>query len=82
MGANVFGQLGNKSTVDSTEFVQIWDGSDEAKTLSGVRDAVAVGGRHTCAINAKNEVWCWGANHRHQLGSTKATPQTAPSKIF
>jgi alpha-tubulin suppressor-like RCC1 family protein len=82
LGANVFGQLGNKSTVDSTELVQVWDASDETKTLSAVRDAVAVGGRHTCAINANNEVWCWGANHRHQLGSNKVTPQTAPIKVF
>jgi alpha-tubulin suppressor-like RCC1 family protein len=82
VGANVFGQLGDKTTVDATEFVTIWDASSEARTLSGVRDAVAVGGRHTCAINSLNEIWCWGANHRHQLGSTKATPQTAPVKVF
>ncbi len=82
VGANVFGQLGNKTTVDATEFTQVWDASSEARTLSEARDAVAVGGRHTCAINALNEIWCWGANHRHQLGSTKATPQTAPVKVF
>jgi alpha-tubulin suppressor-like RCC1 family protein len=82
VGANVFGQLGDKSTLDRTKFVQVWDGGSDARTLSPVRDAVAVGGRHTCAINALNEIWCWGANHRHQLGSTKATPQTTPSKVF
>jgi alpha-tubulin suppressor-like RCC1 family protein len=82
-GANVFGQLGNGSTVDTTEFVEVMPGGMEpADTLSEVRDAVAVGGRHTCAINAANEVHCWGANHRHQLGSTKSTPQTSLQKVF
>lgn len=82
VGANVFGQLGNSSTLDATDPVVVWDGSSPNRRVAQVRDAVAVGGRHTCAINEANEVWCWGANHRHQLGSTKNTPQTAPLKVF
>ena len=81
-GANVFGQLGNGSSVDSLEPVSVWDGADGATTLGDLREPVAVGGRHTCAINADGELWCWGANHRHQLGSNKSTPQTSPQRVF
>lgn len=30
--------------------------------------AIAAGFQHTCAIGTDNHIWCWGSNHRGQLG--------------
>jgi alpha-tubulin suppressor-like RCC1 family protein len=35
---------------------------------------VSAGDRHTCAVAADGQVWCWGANDRGQLGNGSATP--------
>lgn len=43
--------------------------------VPGVEGAtfIAVGYSHSCAIVAKGEVMCWGANHLGQLGNGEAT---------
>lgn len=40
----------------------------------------ALGGFHTCAINAASEVWCWGFNQDGQLGSAAGSPGL-PTKV-
>ncbi len=32
---------------------------------------VSAGGNHTCGINAKHELWCWGNNMEGELGVTE-----------
>ena len=81
-GANVFGELGDGSTDDQPSPVQIFDGKTDATKLAPGSHSVAIGGRHTCAITAKGDVLCWGANHRYQLGSNALTPQRAPLKAY
>lgn len=44
---------------------------------------LAVGGRHTCAIQDGGAVYCWGANDRGQLGNgtTSAGATTGPVRV-
>jgi serine/threonine-protein kinase len=81
-GANVFGELGDKTTDDNSNPVTPFDGKTAATKLAPGAHSVAVGGRHTCAINANGDVMCWGANHRYQLGSAVLTPQRTPIRGY
>jgi alpha-tubulin suppressor-like RCC1 family protein len=81
-GANVFGEVGDGTTDDRSSPVSIFDGKTDATKLAPGNHSVAVGGRHTCALTAKGDVLCWGANHRAQLGTTQISPQRAPVKAY
>lgn len=81
-GANVFGEVGDGSTIDRSNPVQIFDARSDLSKLAASTHAVAVGGRHSCAITAKGDVLCWGANHRQQLGNAAITPQRVPLRSF
>jgi alpha-tubulin suppressor-like RCC1 family protein len=81
-GANVFGEVGDGTTIDRASPVQIFDAKTELSKLGPSTHAVAVGGRHTCAITARGDVLCWGANHRQQLGNSAVTPQRVPLRSF
>jgi alpha-tubulin suppressor-like RCC1 family protein len=81
-GANVFGEVGDKTTDNNSNPVLVFDGKTAATKLAPGAHSVAVGGRHTCAINANGDVMCWGANHRYQLGSAVLTPQRAPIRGY
>ncbi|MBV1858968.1 MAG: hypothetical protein KUG77_11200, partial [Nannocystaceae bacterium] len=65
-GGNAFGQLG----IGSTEMI----GDDETPLAVGFDvelppvTQVSAGARHTCAVTAEHEVYCWGANESGQLG--------------
>jgi alpha-tubulin suppressor-like RCC1 family protein len=55
-------------------------GTDTSQTALSILPAVefkqvAVGGGHTCALDATNDVRCWGDNLLGQLGVTPAGPQ-------
>ena len=81
-GANVFGEVGDGTTDDRTHPVQVLDAKTDATKLAPGDHSVAVGGRHTCALTAKGDVMCWGANHRYQLGSAALSPQVRPIKGY
>ena len=59
-GRNESGQLGNNSTVDSSNPV----------VVAGINNAtlVSVGYHHSCAVLASGAVQCWGMNNYGQLG--------------
>ncbi|HVJ15157.1 MAG TPA: hypothetical protein VM686_06940, partial [Polyangiaceae bacterium] len=78
-GANVFGQLGDDSTDSATSPVEVFDGATNPTKVRPGAHSVAVGGKHTCAINVSGDLLCWGANHRSQLGTDQATPVTKPT---
>ena len=82
-GANMFGQLGiNDRTRDRFEPVVTLDGSTLAKSLAAGEKVAAMGWGHTCAINAQNQVRCWGNNGRGQLGApTAGNPQLVPIPV-
>ncbi len=62
-GANTAGQVGNGSTDNAFEPVEILP-----VDASGWEN-VAVGGDHTCAIDSNGQLWCWGLNERDQIGT-------------
>ncbi|NVB43384.1 hypothetical protein G6O69_36505 [Pseudenhygromyxa sp. WMMC2535] len=50
--------------------------------LPGPATAIAVGSWHACAIIEGGELWCWGADHRGQLGDGPPFDRSAvPSKV-
>jgi len=76
-GANVHGQLGNNSTVDSSTPVVVTglDGSTPAKSATSV--AVSETG-FACATLVDSGVVCWGDNASGQLGDGTLTDRRTP----
>ncbi len=60
-GKNGWGQLGNETTQNSSNPVQV-----TPSPLSGVV-ALALGDEHSCALKSDNTLWCWGAIGGGQL---------------
>jgi alpha-tubulin suppressor-like RCC1 family protein len=71
-GANGSGQLGDKTTEDSSIPVMV------AK-LAGVRQITA-GGDHTCAID-EGGVVCWGAGRSGQIGDGAGEDRSIPTRV-
>jgi alpha-tubulin suppressor-like RCC1 family protein len=69
-GDNDYGQLGDGSTTSRTNPVPV-------VLLTGERltdvQAVAAGGRHSCALMADGGLYCWGYNDYNQLGDGTST---------
>jgi alpha-tubulin suppressor-like RCC1 family protein len=65
-GANPLGQLGDGTRIDRTQPAPVieWSRTEAAGTSS----SLALGRSHTCAIDSEGGIWCFGANHRKQLG--------------
>lgn len=63
LGGNAVGQLGRPTA--------LLDGHYPASAVKGLSDVVEIGAglAFTCALTARGEVWCWGANHHGQLGT-------------
>lgn len=73
-GQNDSGQLGDGSTAPQLKPTTV-SGLDTGVT------ALAVGERHSCALTAIGEVWCWGDNHLGQLGNGTTSPSAVPSLV-
>jgi hypothetical protein len=65
-GENVYGQLGNDTTDDSSVPVQVFEQATDWATVS-------TGQYHTCAVKTGGTLWCWGNNTYGQLGDGTAT---------
>ncbi len=72
-GRNNYGQLGNGQKDTSFKPVRV----------SGLKkiQAVAAGGRHSCALDQGGTVWCWGKNAKGQLGDGSVKDQSRPVKV-
>ena len=68
-GANWYGQLGSRqSTDDLTSNSAI---SSVPVEVEGITDAIAlaIGGKHSCALHRMGAISCWGSNGSGQLGN-------------
>ena len=72
-GANEFGQLGNGTTDNATEPVDV-------SGLSGVMQ-ISAGGDHACAVMNDGSLRCWGRNQSGQLGNGSATDSGSPTAV-
>jgi alpha-tubulin suppressor-like RCC1 family protein len=73
-GANRFGQLGDGRSNDREAPVRVHG-------LHGAAIAISAGGRHTCAVLARGQVECWGANYSGQLGNGRVQDHAGPVRV-
>ncbi len=73
-GENGDGQLGDGTRADRAAPVAV--------KLPGRATAVAVGFRHTCAVDAAGAVFCWGRDHHGQLGDGRVSWCGRPSAVL
>lgn len=77
-GANDYGQLGDATPEMHLSPVEVI--RPAAPLLAA---AVAAGGRHTCAIDTANQLYCWGDNRAGQLGGEVGVAFVdSPSLVF
>ena len=72
-GANLFGNLGNGSTTNSSTPVAV------ARSLSF--SVLATGTNYTCGITTAGVAYCWGANDFGQLGNGSTTNSSIPVAV-
>jgi alpha-tubulin suppressor-like RCC1 family protein len=75
-GRNDVGQLGNGTTVDSAEPVQVLGDLGSAGVL-----VLTVGDAHACALTAAGVAYCWGGNAAGQLGDSTTGQGAQPVAV-
>jgi alpha-tubulin suppressor-like RCC1 family protein len=79
-GDNIFGQLGNNSTVRSNIPVAVRDGNLNLNLTTAI--AIAAGFSHTCALLSTSGVAkCWGRNDTGQIGNGNNTNQLSAIEV-
>jgi hypothetical protein len=73
-GDNVYGELGNGTTTQSSTLVPVTG-------LSSGVVAIAVGATHSCALTNTGIVQCWGLNSSGQLGDGTTTQANTPVQV-
>ena len=73
-GYNVYGQLGDGSTVQ--QFAPV-----DVVGLGGGMQAISAGGEHTCALASGGAVKCWGRNVTGALGDGSNTNRLTPVDV-
>ncbi len=80
-GQDEDGQLGNSSTLNPPEPVQVLSGAQGGGTSLSGAGAVVAGQDHACALSGGN-VYCWGLNSSGQLGNNLTTTSEIPVKAL
>lgn len=73
-GQGLYGQLGNGDTVDTTSPVRVV--ADSTRFT-----AITAGSMHTCALDDRGAVWCWGGNFVGRLGTGDREPTSTPTRV-
>jgi alpha-tubulin suppressor-like RCC1 family protein len=76
-GAGARGQLGDGVTRSGGEAQATF------VSASGIQDAIGItaGADHSCAPATTNQIMCWGANERGQLGNSSTADQSSPVAV-
>jgi alpha-tubulin suppressor-like RCC1 family protein len=75
-GYNIWGQLGNGTTTNSSNPV------DVTGLSRGVAAVTAHGYQHGCAVMASGGVKCWGGNEAGELGDGTTTERHTPVDVL
>jgi len=76
-GFNGYGQVGNAS--EANQFSPVRIGSIGGETVL----SISLGHSHTCAINAAQQLYCWGLNASGQLGiNESASCMPVPIPVY
>ncbi len=73
-GANAFGQAGDGTTLD-----RVCTPREVAPGLRFV--ALGLGAAHSCAMDERGGLWCWGNNTDGQLGLGHTDPRLVPARV-
>ncbi len=74
-GYNLFGQLGNNTTVDNSVPVAVYNvGALAGKTIK----SISAGFLNTCVIASDDQVYCWGHANYGQLGNNQIGISSVP----
>jgi len=77
-GYNIYGQLGNSSTTDSTTPVAVAQGAMPAGVTF---KSIAAGQYHTCAIGSDDKAYCWGYGSSGQVGNGTTSNSSSPAAV-
>ena len=71
------GQLGTDGSGDSNVPLQVSTGSG----MTGAVEFISAGGKHTCAVDLSDTLWCWGDKGDGRIGDDLDTDQYEPSMV-
>ena len=83
-GSSVFGQIGDGATSGRSNPVTVLasgTATSDPLPLTGV-EAIAAGGRHTCALLSDTTARCWGRSDKGQIGDGAATDRLNPVTVL
>ena len=73
-GRNSYGQIGNGTASQDSEPPTQVGALTDWMTVTG-------GGASTCAIRTNRALYCWGLNHRGQIGDETRTVRAVPTQV-
>lgn len=74
-GRNIYGELGDGTTVDKSSPIQTVAAGTMWRAVSGGR------GRHMAAIKTNGTMWAWGENSIGQLGDSTTVNKSSPVQV-
>ena len=77
-GLNSYGELGNNTTTNSNEAVEVLNTS--GTPLSNIV-AIAAGDNHGLAVDSSGNLWAWGYNSNGQLGDGTTTNRLEAEQV-
>ena len=78
-GWNMYGQLGNQATTNSSLPVEVT--TAPGTPLTDIAEIV-MGERHACARRTNGTVWCWGLNNEGELGNGTLSSSLVPVQVI
>jgi alpha-tubulin suppressor-like RCC1 family protein len=81
-GSNEYGQLGTAASLPRCDGGRVSCSPSPTRVTTDRRFvAIAASLRHTCALEATGEAWCWGFGAGGQLGNGLSTDSATPVRV-